>query len=98
MTSPLNAAVVNLGEALQQIAAEQHVVQASLIALIRAHPAPEAFAAEFRRAWLQLGSPHSNAALGEAALAHIDRALAMVEEASAVPLHVRPPRSPRSEA
>lgn len=92
MANPLNAAVVNLGEALQQIAAEQHVVQASLIALIRAHPAPEAFAAEFRRAWLQLGSPHSNEALGEASLRHIDLALALVEEACPAPLGVRPPR------
>lgn len=91
-TRQLAAAVVNLGEALQQLGGEQHVVQASLIALIRAHPAPEAFASEFRRAWLQLGSPHSNEALGEAALGHIDLALGMVEEACPVPLNVRPPR------
>lgn len=88
----LAAAVVNLGEALQQLGGERYVMQAALTALIRAHPAPEAFAAEFRRAWLQLGSPHSNEALGEAALGHIDLALALVEEACPAPLGVRPPR------
>lgn len=90
--SPLAAAVVNLGEALQQLASERYVVQAALIALVRAHPAPEAFASEFRRAWLQLGSPHSNEALGEPALGHIGLALAMVEDACPVPLNVRPAR------
>jgi len=88
----LAGAVVAQGEQLQQITGELSGLAVALMALVRTHPDPERFAAEFRRLWLQHGSQHSNAELGGPALESISAVLEMLEEACPVPLGVRPPQ------
>lgn len=67
------------------------VVLCALASLIRTHPDPSAFAAEFRRFWHQLGSPNQAQPDAEPAAARIAQALSVVEQACPVPLGVRPP-------
>ncbi|GGK08711.1 hypothetical protein [Luteimonas terricola] len=89
----LAASMVNLGESASETHAGLHVLELAVAALIRSHPAPERFAEEFRRYWLQSGSLHSDDEVDPVAAARIDSALSILEEACPVPLRVRPPRT-----
>lgn len=72
--------------------AQQSVWACAVLALVRAHPDPSAFAAEFRRCWQIAGDQHSNGEVLEAAQNGYAAALADLEQACPVPLGVRPPR------
>lgn len=85
-------AVAVQGEQMQRIMGEADVLTMAVLALVRSHPDPAGFAAEFRRFWLQNGSQHSHAELGEPALGSISEMLSMLEEACVSPLGVRPQR------
>ncbi|HRO88345.1 hypothetical protein [Thermomonas sp.] len=67
------------------------VLTAAVYALIRGQPDPEAFPRAFRSAWTELGQWHASSEESEELLAGISAALAMVEGACRVPLHVRAP-------
>lgn len=90
-TSPAMAGEV------EYAAAQSAVLLCAVAALVRSHPAPEAFAAEFRRAWLDAGHPNTNELLVGAGVAAttfsqgLSVALEVLEEACAVPLNIRPP-------
>lgn len=86
----LAGSVAVIGDATQNARGEMAVLTCAVAALVRTHPAPEAFAEEFRRAWQLAGSQHSNAEIGSPAIDGIYAALEVVEEACSVPLGVRP--------
>ena len=88
----LAGSVAGLGGEVEYQAAQSSVLLCAVAALVRAHPAPEIFAAEFRRAWQLAGSQHSNGANDSPVQAGIEVALETLEEACVVPLNVRPPQ------
>lgn len=85
--------VSGLAQERQQVGGELIVLTAAVHALVRTHPDAQGFATAFRRAWLELGHPHSSDETDSPALRGIDLALASLEQACAVPLKVRPPRA-----
>lgn len=89
----LAGSVATHANSLAEAAGTNVVLLAAVLSLVRTHPDPARFAAEFRRAWLLLGSPHQAAEPGSPYAAHIDESLNMLEEVLAVPLGVRPPRN-----
>ena len=94
MTDPLKTlagCVATQGESLQQAVGEAQVWQVAVLALVRSHPDPAAFAAEFRQLWLRLGSQHQHAELGPEGLAGIAAGLDLLEAFCPAPLDVRPP-------
>lgn len=80
-----------LSQEQQGAMGEAAVVLCALAALVRTHPNPGAFAAEFRRLWQQLGSPNQAWPADEPAAARMREALSVLEQACPLPLHVRPP-------
>lgn len=60
-------------------------------ALVRTHPDPSAFAAEFRRMWHLAGAQQSNTEVLHAAQKGYADALALLERGCPAPLGVRPP-------
>jgi hypothetical protein len=92
----LTGAVAGLSGEAEYAAAQGAVLLCAVAALVRTHPAPEVFAAEFRRTWLAIGHPHTNESLVGAGAAEshtaqgLSEALAVLEEACAAPLNVRP--------
>lgn len=71
--------------------AQQSVWACAVLALVRTHPDPSAFAAEFHRCWRKAGDQQSNDQAGEAARNGYAETLAHLEQACRVPLGVRPP-------
>ncbi len=86
----LAGAVATQGEQMQRMMASEHAFGMAVLALVRSHPDPARFAAEFRRVWLDAGSQHSDESHGAIALESIAEALSMLEESCSVPLNVRP--------
>lgn len=78
-------------DVLASQAAQQSVWACAVLALVRAHPDPSAFAAEFRRCWQIAGAQHSNDSVLESAQSGYAAALADLERVCPVPLGVRPP-------
>lgn len=87
----LAGSVADLGAVGQTTEGRLLVLATALGALVRTHPQPEVFAAEFRRLWLQAGQQHANESVGEDGQAGIDQALAILEESCSAPLNVRSP-------
>ena len=71
--------------------AQQSVWACAVLSLVRTHPDPSAFAAEFRGCWRKAGDQQSNGEVLEAAQSGYAEALAHLEQACRVPLGVRPP-------
>jgi|GEM_PF-6005033 len=88
----LSASVATLGEAVQGMEGELPVLVCALAALVQTHPEPQAFAAAFRRAWLQLGAPNQALAADDAAGHRMRAVLDIVQECCPAPLNVLPPR------
>lgn len=84
--------VATLCEDGQHVRGQLIVLTCAVAALVRSHPAPEAFAAEFRRIWQLAGSQHSNAELGAPSEGGIYAVLEILEEECSCPLGVRPGR------
>ncbi|MDO8768788.1 MAG: hypothetical protein Q7K57_08800 [Burkholderiaceae bacterium] len=87
----LAKSVAVLGEALQGVEGELPVLACALAALVSTHPDPPAFAAAFRRAWLQLGAPNQALAADDAAGDRMRTLLSVLEECCSAPLNIRPP-------
>lgn len=87
----LGKLLVMHGENAQEVAGQLIVLTSAIYALVRTHPDPEAYAKAFRSAWTQLGQQHAASESGPRILSGIDEALASLEGASRVPLHVRAP-------
>ncbi|MBX3654155.1 MAG: hypothetical protein KF686_08210 [Ramlibacter sp.] len=79
------------GGVMQAQQGEVLVLLCAIAAIAKTHPAPEAFAAQFRRAWLQAGSKHADPTGDAQFLDGISSALAILEENCSAPLNVRPP-------
>ena len=90
--SDLARHVVTLGEKTEETVIQLAVLESAVLALIASSPNPAGFAAQFRRYWQLLGSPHSASESGEVTLGYIDEYLSRIEEASPVPLEARPPK------
>ena len=89
-TGTLAASVASIGDQLQITNGHQMVIELAVVALLRSHPNHPAFAEEFRRLWLQAGSLHSDASLGNKMHEGMRQALEMLEESCSVALGVRP--------
>lgn len=63
----------------------------AVASLVRTHPDPSAFAAAFRRAWLQLGSPNQALASDDPTGDRMRSVLEVLEASCAAPLGIRPP-------
>ena len=70
---------------------EMAVLVCAVASLVRTHPDPSAFAAAFRRTWLQLGAPNQALAADDEAGARMRSVLEVLEASCAAPLGVRPP-------
>ncbi|MDD2691885.1 MAG: hypothetical protein PHX69_08915 [Simplicispira sp.] len=87
----LGASVATLGEAVQGMEGELPVLVCAVAALVRTHPDGQAFASEFRRAWLQLGSPNQALAADDPTGDRMRSLLDVLEASCQVPLNIRPP-------
>lgn len=87
----LAGAVAGLGHATEHVTAQTAVLVCAVGALVQTHPDPEAFAAAFRRCWLQLGQPNQSEPDGSEASDGMDAVLSVLEQLCPVPLGVRPP-------
>lgn len=88
----LAQAVAHLGDAEADAHGQLAVLTCAVAALVRAHPEPQKFAAEFWRSWQLAGSPLADREADDPARAGIVQVLEVLEEACAVPLKVRPGR------
>lgn len=86
----LARAVEAMGAAGQNTQGQLMVFTCAVAALVRSHPDPAAFAAEFRRFWQLSGSQHSNDANDGPGQQGIYELLEILEEACKVPLGARP--------
>lgn len=87
----LAASVATLGEAVQEVKGELPVLVCAVAALVQTHPEPQAFAAAFRRAWLQLGAPNQVLAADDPSGRRMRDLLAVLEQWCPAPLNIRPP-------
>lgn len=87
----LAASVATLGEAVQGVEGELPALVCALAALVRTHPDGPAFAAAFRRAWLQIGSPNQALAADDAAGRRMRAVLEILQDQCPAPLNVLPP-------
>lgn len=87
----LAGSVATLGEAVGEVKGELPVLVCAVAALVRTHPEPQAFAAAFRRAWLQLGSPNQALASDDPTGDRMRSVLEVLEASCQAPLGVRPP-------
>ena len=85
------ASVAALGEAVEEVGGELPVLVCAVAALVRTHPEPQAFAAAFRRAWLQLGAPNQVLAADDPTGRHMRSVLEVLEASCQAPLNIRPP-------
>lgn len=88
----LHAAREALIEDQLRLRGEVMVLASAVVAMVDTHPEPANFAEALRRAWFRLGQPHAGGETYPALLAGIDQMLTVLEEASQVPLNLRPPR------
>lgn len=70
---------------------EMAVLVCAVASLVRTHPDPAAFAAAFRRSWLQLGAPNQALAADDEAGDRMRSVLEVLEASCSVPLGIRPP-------
>ena len=87
----LAASVAALGEAVEEVGGELPVLVCAVAALVRTHPEPQAFAAAFRRAWLQLGAPNQVLAADDPTGRRMRSALDVLAASCQAPLNIRPP-------
>ena len=87
----LAASVATLGEAVQGMEGELPVLVCAVAALVRTHPDGPAFAAAFRRAWLQLGAPNQVLDADDPNVHRMRSALEVIEASCQAPLNIRPP-------
>ena len=87
----LAASVATLGEAVQGVEGELPVLACAVAALVRTHPDGQAFAAAFRRAWMQIGAPNQALAADDPTGDRMRSLLAVLEESCTAPLNVRAP-------
>ncbi|MBC7215659.1 hypothetical protein [Extensimonas vulgaris] len=87
----LATGVATLGEAVEEVKGELAVVVCALAALLRTHPDGQAFAAELRRAWLQIGAPNQALAADDATGRRMREVLVILEECCSTPLNILPP-------
>lgn len=86
----LAGSVATLGEAVQGMNGELPVLVCAVAALVRTHPDGQAFAAAFRRAWLQIGEPNQSLDDDDDAGRRMRALLAVLEECCSAPLNIRP--------
>lgn len=87
----LGKLVINQGENTANLLGQLNVVVLALGALVRTHPAPQAFAAEMRRVWLQAELPLESTETDEQLRSGIEQVLEILEEKCRAPLNIRPP-------
>lgn len=87
----LSASVATLGEAVQGMEGELPVLVCALAALVQSHPDPQAFAAAFRRAWLEIGAPNQALAADDASGQRMRAVLEILQDCCPAPLNVLPP-------
>lgn len=94
MTDPLAflKSIEKMAQAGQNTQGQLLLLMCAVAALVRSHPEPAVFAAELRRFWQLAGSQHSNDELDGAGSEGIVQVLEILEDASRVPLGIRPER------
>lgn len=91
--SALAGIVAKHGEEFAYMHGQIATLTAAVLALVRTHASPPAFAREMRRSWLQLGEPHTRFSTSPPALEGIDSMLHALEQSCPVPLNLRAPRA-----
>ena len=87
----LSASVATLGQAVQEIEGELAVLVCALAALVQTHPEPQAFAAAFRRAWLEIGAPNQALGADDASGQRMRAVLEILQDRCPAQLNVVPP-------
>lgn len=87
----LAASVATTSEAVEGLEGELPVLVCAVVALVRTHPDPQAFAAAFGRAWLQLGAPNQALEAECPTGRRMRSVLDSLEGACQVALNIRPP-------
>jgi hypothetical protein len=92
MTDPkaLLKSIENMARDGENTQGQLMVLTCAVAALVRSHPEPAGFAAEFWRVWQLAGSQHSNDANDGPGYEGIVEVLEVLEDACAVPLGIRP--------
>ena len=87
----LKESVATLGESAQGTEGGLAVLMCAVAALVQTHPDAPAFAAAFRRAWTQLGSPNQALGADDEAGLRMRAVLDVLQDSCAAPLNVLPP-------